>query len=159
MKHTKTLRTLLCLVLVMLLAAAVFTGCNNAKDGGAASGSEPEYEVEEDFGASASDLSTELGVGAKTFCFEVTDKAGNTSSYTIHTDAETVGEALLENKLIDGEESEYGLYVTTVNGETLDWDKDGMYWAFYEGDEYAALGVDATAIVEGASYALVATAG
>ena len=159
MKHTKILRTLLCLVLVMLLAAAVFTGCNNAKGGSAASGSEPEIEVEEDFGASASDLSTELGTGATTFYFEVTDKEGNTSSYTIHTDAETVGEALLENKLIDGEEGEYGLYVTTVNGETLNWDTDQMYWAFYEGDEYAATGVDATAIVDGATYALVATAG
>lgn len=163
MKHTNTLRTLLCLVLVMLLAAAVFTGCNNTTNN-AASGADVEPEEEltssaDDLAPAESDEQISVGTGEKTFYFVVTDKEGQTSSYTIHTDAETVGEALLENRLIDGEDSEYGLYVTTVNGETLDWDADGMYWAFYEDGEYAASGVDTTVITEGATYAMTATAG
>ena len=32
-----------------------------------------------------------------------------------------------------------------------------MYWAFYEGDEYATAGVDATQITDGATYAFVAS--
>ena len=35
----------------------------------------------------------------------------------------------------------------------FDIDKDGVYWAFYEGDSYAMKGVDQTEIVPGAVYA------
>ena len=41
--------------------------------------------------------------------------------------------------------------VTTVNGITVDFDTDGVYWAFYINDEYAQSGVDATPIEEGAN--------
>ena len=53
------------------------------------------------------------------------------STLEIHTDQETVGAALLELGLIAGEESEYGLFIKTVNGLTADYDTDGVYWAFY----------------------------
>ena len=84
----------------------------------------------------------------------MTDKDGNETQFTIHTDKETVGEALLELNLIAGDESEYGLYVKTVNGITADYDSDGVYWAFYVNGEYATAGVDSTPITEGDSYAL-----
>ena len=54
--------------------------------------------------------------------------------------------------LIAGEDSEYGLYVKTVNGVTVDYDTDGKYWAFYVDGEYAATGVDSTDITAGATY-------
>ena len=54
--------------------------------------------------------------------------------------------------LIAGEDSEYGLYVKTVNGVTVDYDQDGKYWAFYVDGEYAATGVDSTDITTGATY-------
>ena len=63
-----------------------------------------------------------------------------------------VGEALVELKLIEGEDSEYGLFVKKVNGIVADYDKDGMYWAFYINGEYAMSGVDSTEIKEGQSY-------
>ena len=153
MKHRKFYRNMLCLVLVILLAAAVLTltGCSG-KSGTASDGDQ------EHLTASSGDQ-TEVGSGKTTFYFEVTDKDGGTASYTVYTDAKTVGEALLENKLIDGTDSDYGLYVTTVDGQTLDWDADQMYWAFYDNGEYASAGVDQTEIVEGATYAFVATAG
>ena len=84
----------------------------------------------------------------------VTDKDGNETQFEIHTDKETVGEALQELNLIDGEEGEYGLFVKTVNGITADYDTDGVYWAFYVNGEYATSGVDVTQITEGDSYAL-----
>ena len=64
----------------------------------------------------------------------------------------TVGDALVELGMIEGEESEYGLYVKTVNGVTADYDKDGVYWAFYIDGEYASSGVDSTEITEGSTY-------
>ena len=81
------------------------------------------------------------------------DQEGSETHFTIHTDKETVGEALLELGLIEGEDSEYGLFVKTVNGITADYDTDGVYWAFYVNDEYAQSGVDATAVTAGESYA------
>ena len=96
---------------------------------------------------------TVLGEGSKEFAFTVVDADGVETNLEIHTDKETVGEALLDLGVIAGEDGEYGLYVKTVNGETVDYDKDGKYWAFYVNDEYGMTGVDATEITEGDSYA------
>ena len=84
----------------------------------------------------------------------MTDKDGKETQFEIHTDKESVGEALQELGLIDGEEGEYGLFVKTVNGITADYDADGVYWAFYINGEYANSGIDVTKITEGDSYAL-----
>ena len=97
---------------------------------------------------------TELGEGSKTLTVKV-EVEDNTVTFTIHTDAETVGEALLNLGLIAGDESQYGLYVKQVNGMTADYDVDGTYWAFYINGEYAMTGVDTTHIVDGEIYSLV----
>ena len=64
---------------------------------------------------------TELGEGSKTLVVRV-EVEENTVTFTIHTDAETVGQALLDLGLIAGEESQYGLYIKQVNGMTADYD-------------------------------------
>lgn len=74
-------------------------------------------------------------------------------AFTVNTDEETVGAALLKLGVIAGDDSEYGLYVKTVNGETADYDTDGTYWGFYINGEYAMTGVDATTLEAGATYA------
>ena len=96
---------------------------------------------------------TVLGEGSKEFAFTVVDADGVETNLEIHTDKETVGEALLDLGVIAGEDGEYGLYVKTVNGLTVDFEEDGKYWAFYIDGEYGMTGVDATTITEGASYA------
>ena len=97
---------------------------------------------------------TELGEGSKTLVVRV-EVEENSVTFTIHTDAETVGEALLELGLIAGEESQYGLYIKQVNGMTADYDIDQTYWAFYINGEYAMTGADTTPISEGEVYSLV----
>lgn len=97
---------------------------------------------------------SQIGEGSTEFSLVVVDKDGNETHLEIHTDKETVGEALTELGVIAGEESEYGLYVKTVNGITADYDTDGVYWAFYVDGEYAAAGVDSTPITAGSSYSL-----
>lgn len=99
-----------------------------------------------------------FGDGAKTLTVEVKAEE-QTVTFTIHTDKDTVGAALLEHELIDGEEGEYGLYIKSVNGITADYDVDGAYWAFYIDGDYAMTGVDTTEITEGATYQLVYTKG
>jgi len=95
----------------------------------------------------------EFGKGETTIYVEVS--AGDESiTFTINTDKKTVGDALKEYDLIDGEDSQYGLYLKTVNGITADFDKDQSYWAFYINGEYAMSGVDTTDISAGAKYKL-----
>lgn len=88
----------------------------------------------------------------KSFTFEVIFPDGTANLYTIETYAKTVGQALIDEGLLKGEAGPYGLYVKTVDGVTLDYDRDGKYWAFYENGEYAMSGVDMTDIVVGAKY-------
>ena len=111
-------------------------------------------ETEETEAAEAEERTAQvLGEGQTMFLFTVVDKDGNETYFEIHTDKETVGEALLELELIAGEDGEFGLYVKTVNGITADYDVDQTYWAFYIDGEYAMSGVDVTAIEEGKTYA------
>ena len=93
-----------------------------------------------------------LGEGQTQFAFTVVDKDGKETSFEIHTDKTTVGDALLELELIAGDKGEYGLYVKQVNGITADYDVDQTYWAFYVNGEYAMSGVDATNIEAGSTY-------
>ena len=95
---------------------------------------------------------TEFGTGAKTVTVEVAVE-DQLVTFTIHTDKDTVGAALLEHELITGEEGPYGMYIKSVNGMTADYDVDQSYWAFYIDGEYAMTGVDTTEITEGATYA------
>ena len=145
MKMNCRKRLLSLILCVMLTVAMAFTatGCNGGKnDESASDKTEAEAFADGDV----------LGEGSKEFAFTVADKEGNETHLTIRTDQEIVGDALQELGVIDGEEGEYGLYVKTVNGITADYDKDGVYWAFYVGGEYAQTGVDLTAIAEGESY-------
>ncbi len=98
----------------------------------------------------------EFGKGATTVYVEV--KAGDNSvTFTINTDKETLGDALIEHDLISGEEGQFGLYVKKVNGITADYDVDASYWGFYKDGEYMLTGVDTTVIADGEHYELVYT--
>ena len=93
-----------------------------------------------------------LGDGSVKITVIVVDADGNETNFVVNTDKETVGDALSEQNLIEGEEGDYGLYVTTVNGITADYDTDQTYWAFYVNGEYASTGVDSTPVNEGDTY-------
>lgn len=101
---------------------------------------------------------TELGSGAKTVQVEV--KAEDRSiTITVKTDKATLGDALVEHKIVEGDVTEYGLYVKVVNGIKADYDTDKAYWAFYQNGEYMMTGVDGTSIEGGEHYELVYTKG
>ena len=137
---------------MMLIVAMAFnmTACGgNETD-------KPNTEVENQVGSTESDtqsdVSNVLGEGSVVFNFVVVDGEGNETIFEIHTDKTTVGDALLEVELIDGEVGDYGLYVKSVNGITADYNVDGTYWAFYINGEMAMTGVDATDVEAGATY-------
>ena len=121
------------LILIVLIAAMVlsFAACGSKDEGNA-------------------------NVEPKTFSFQVVYPDGSTKDFTVNAQTKTVGEALMAEGLIAGEDGPYGLYVKTVDGLTLDYDKDGMYWAFYVNGEYGMTGCELTDIEDGAVYAFKA---
>ena len=151
----KSLSSALCIVLIT--ATALFTfGCNDNKT---QSSQEQTTVAETTLQADSSSQtdSNVLGEGETQFDFTVTEADGNETAFEIHTDKTTVGDALLELDLIDGDQGDYGLYVTSVNGITADWAIENAYWAFYINGEYAMTGVDSTEITDGATYSFVKT--
>lgn len=132
-------------IILLLLLIAIFTmsivACGN--DAAPVSG---------DVGASQ-----DIGTGETVFYFEVTDDDGNISLWLVHTDHATVGAALVDVGLISGDETDFGLMVTHVDGLRADFNEDGAWWAFYIDGEMAMTGVDATEIEAGVTYAFVFT--
>ena len=158
MNKRSFLSLILCTVLIAALALCII-GCT---DSGEVESPETSTNTVNTV-ADATEASTEAGTqasgvtvkgeGSTVFYFNVVDGEGNTQKFEIHTDATTVGEALLTLGLIQGEDGDYGLYVKTVNGITADYETNGTYWAFYVGDDYGMTGVDMTEITPGATYA------
>ncbi len=148
MKMTRTKKALSFILCIVLIAAiALFaTACNDNKTNDTTTTTNSAVSTTE------APKATVLGKGEIKFTFTVTDLEGNETAFEINTDKKTVGEALLELELIDGEQGNPGLLVNTVNGKTLDYNKDGAYWAFYIDGEYATSGVDTTDIVAGTTY-------
>lgn len=124
-KFAKILSFVLCFVLVAAMAL-VSVGCND---------------------------NNTVGEGQKEFTLTVTHSNSSEKTFTVKTDEKTVGAALLKEGIISGSDGPYGLMVETVDGETVKFEDDGKYWAFYIGSEYAMTGVDSTNIENGKDYA------
>lgn len=157
MKKTKINSSVLSTVVSFVLIAAMvlsFASCSSEKKDNDNTSSVAS--VVSEVVSEASSQSAVIGEGEKSFAFEVVTNDGKKKSFTVNTNKENVGEALLELDMIAGDKGEYGLYVKTVDGETLDYDTDGKYWAFYVNGEYATAGVDLTAIENGATYSFKA---
>jgi hypothetical protein len=141
MKNSLAKRLLVWTVAAILLAATVLgvTSCNRT----AAEETTTHVELAKP---------VEIGEGATSFTFSVASYDGSIKVYYVKTDKTTVGEALEEVGLISGDYGPYGLYVKTVDGETLDYDIHQKYWAFYVDGALSETGVDRTDIVEGILY-------
>ena len=152
MKNTITTKLALILVIIMMLSLVSCDGFMQTTT--TTFVPTEEVKVPAFWNTAKYTMDTELGEGSKTFMFKV-DAEGYAITFTIHTNATIVGDALVGLGLIAGEEGQYGLYVKTVNGMLADYDVDQTYWSFYENGEYAMSGVDTTNITEGYTYSFV----
>ena len=155
----KTIKSTLALILALLMTLCLFackeqaetpeTSAGTSENGGSI--------APEGLWANATYLEdTSFGEGAKTVKVKVI--VGEQSvTFTIKTDAETLGDALLAHNLIAGDQGDFGLYVKVVNGITADYDVDQSYWGFSKNGEYMMTGVDGTAIADGEVYELTYT--
>lgn len=146
MKKTNIFKSLFSLMLVLTIVAAMifaFASCGNT----------------EKSGNDTASTGTETERAEITITVQVKGSDGNVTDFVITTKAEFLRGALEEENLIEGDESEYGLYVKVVNGERADYEADGAYWSFLKNGEYLMSGVDTTPIADGDVFSIEYTKG
>ncbi|MBR5514921.1 MAG: DUF4430 domain-containing protein [Clostridia bacterium] len=158
MKKTTFIKLLSCVICIVLIAATalIATSCSGNFTEDPSEKENPDTKIKTELPSGEGDFDDNiLGEGQKDFKFSATDLDGNEFRYHIYTEAETVGDALKEHGLIEGDEGTYGLYVKKVCGIEADYDKDQTYWMFCVEGEMAPLGVDMTEIENGTVYSFV----
>lgn len=135
-QKTRRINRLLALFFALAIFAGALAGCTGS-GGGASSGGQSGSTAE----------------AVKTITLTVVHRDGSSKDFTIETGKETLGEALVDEGLIEGEDSEYGLFVTKVDGEEADSGKH-EFWSLSIGGEMATTGVDSTPIEDGGQFEL-----
>ena len=100
----------------------------------------------------------ETAQGSKAYSVTVVHSDGASKVFELRTDAEMLGEALLAEGLIAGEEGPYGLTIITVDGEDAVWDTDNAYWCIWIGEEMAIVGISEIPVYDGSAFTLEYTA-
>lgn len=96
--------------------------------------------------------------GDKEITVKVSALENGEESFTYQTDAEYLGEVLTANKLIEGEDGQYGLFITTANGVKAD-DSKQQWWCITKGGEQVNTSADQTPIQDGDHFELTLTEG
>lgn len=103
-------------------------------------------------------LSPKPQEGAKTIAVEIVHHDKSKNTLEIATNEAYLRGALEQENLISGDESDYGLFVKTVDGETADSDAQ-EWWSFTKDGVMLETGVDSTPIADGEHYEITFTVG
>lgn len=97
--------------------------------------------------------------GSKDITIEVVNKAAESTVYELSTDAEFLRQAMeeAEGLTFEGTEGEFGLMISTVNGEVADFSVDGSYWSFFVNEEYCNYGIESQPVADGDAFKIVYT--
>lgn len=96
----------------------------------------------------------ETEAGSKAYTVTVVHKDGSVKDFSYRTDEEYLAGALLEEGLVSGEDTQYGLTIITVDGEDAVWATDNAYWSILIGTEYATIGASEIPVYDGSTYTL-----
>ena len=89
--------------------------------------------------------------GDKTITVEVVHADESSREFTYQTSEEFLGPVLIEEGLAQGEESTYGLFITTVDGETAE---GNQWWCITQDGQRVETGADTTPIADGDHFEL-----
>lgn len=96
--------------------------------------------------------------GEKTVTIDVIHRDTSVKTFTCHTDREFLGDLLTDEALASGEYGPYGLFITTVDGETAD-DAEQEWWCITKDQEMLNTSADQTPLADGDKYELTLTIG
>ena len=96
--------------------------------------------------------------GGKTITVQVIHSDGTTNTFPIETDAEYLADALVESEIVEDNQSTYGLYILTADGETAN-EGNQEWWCITKGGEGLNTGASETPISDGEVYELTFTVG
>lgn len=97
--------------------------------------------------------------GSKAVTVTVVHADGTEKVFECRTDAVYLDELLKDEKIAEGDQTEYGFTIHTVDGEKADWSVNQSYWAIIVNGEYAMTGASATPVTDGDAYRLEYTIG
>jgi len=86
--------------------------------------------------------------GGKSITVDITHGDGTTKTFDISTDAEFLRGALEQENLVAGLDGEYGMYILTMDGETVD-ESNQEWWGYTKSGEQVNYGIDTCPIVDG----------
>lgn len=144
----------------VLTLSAVLSVCLLAGCGASASSTASSAASSTASSVASSEAASVASAAQATVEFTVTAADGSVSSVLLNvTDGEKLSTALAEAGIISQEEAEAG-FVTTVNGETADYDKDQAWWCLTDAaGEMTTVGVADIELHDGDSYAFTYTKG
>lgn len=96
--------------------------------------------------------------GGKNITVQVIHKDGSSKDFPLSTDEEYLGRALVEGGVVEDNQSGYGLYILTADGETAD-EANQEWWQITQDGESLNTGADSTPIADGDHYELTLTVG
>lgn len=149
----KIMNRILSVVAAAALAAGLLAGCGASSAAGSTASSAASSVAASSEAAAAE--ASEARVKAQ---FTVTGADGESQTFDLEvTDGEKLSDALAEAGIISADEAAAG-FVTTVNGETADWDKDSAWWCLTDASgEMTTVGVADIELHDGDSYAFTYT--
>lgn len=89
---------------------------------------------------------------------EVIHKDGSSREFALETEKRTLGDALVEGKVVEDNQGPYGLYILTADGETADADRE-EWWSISKDGEPLTVGAGEQPIAEGEHYELTFSVG
>lgn len=96
--------------------------------------------------------------GQKNVTIHVVHKDQSVRDFEVSTTREYLGEVLKDEGLAEGEDGAYGMYITTVDGETAD-EAGQEWWCITKGGGRLDTSADQTPVMDGDEYELTLTAG
>lgn len=149
------MKKLSALILSLALSAALLAGCG-ASASSAASSEAVSSEVVSEEAVSTAEAAD--SAEAIQFTFTVTGADGESTVLILDAaDGEKLSTALADAGIISAEEAEAG-FVTVVNGEAADYNKDGSWWCLTDAaGEMTSVGVADIELHDGDSYAFTYT--
>lgn len=96
--------------------------------------------------------------GGKQLTVQVVHADGASKDFPLHTEEEYLGLVLVAEGIVEDNQSTYGLYILTADGETAN-EANQEWWKITKNGEQVNTGADTTPVADGDHYELTLTVG